>query len=428
MLLLLILIGTFLLMTPMASRTNQPTNFIDCLFTSTSATCVTGLSVFDTMSHWSLFGQIVIICLIQIGGLGLMSIISMIFVFLKKQMTLREKMIFIKSSGDGQVTETASLVKKIFLGTLLFELFGTLLLSVRFCPSMGLVHGIYNALFHAVSAFCNAGFDLMGSASPSFTTYIGDPLVNITLMCLIVMGGLGFLVWNDIIYRKFKFKEFKLHTKIVIIATFFLIVLGAAIFYLTEKTKAFSALNVQQSILASLFQSVTLRTAGFFTIDQSSLSESGAIVSMLLMFIGGSPGSTAGGIKTTTFVVLLMDIIYCAKNQDSINVFRRKISKVLIGQASAIAAIYLLCVLISTIIICTIEPFSMREVAFEVVSAIGTVGLSMGITAKLHTFSKLILITLMYAGRIGGLTLALVMAERNKKVPIKRPKERIMIG
>ncbi len=415
-------------MTPLASSNKHCTKFIDCLFTSTSATCVTGLTVVDTVSHWSFFGQMVILCLIQIGGLGLMTIISMLFVFLRKQITLREKMLFAKSSGDGLVTETPRLIKRIFLGTLIFELCGAIFLAICFCPEMGLLHGMYYALFHSISAFCNAGFDIMGTKTPSFTSYVDNPVVNITLMFLIVLGGLGFLVWNDIVYNKFKFSKFKLHTKVALTATVSLIILGAVMLYFAEKTKAFAFLSAKQSILACFFQSITLRTAGFFTVEQSSLSESGAIISMLLMFIGGSPGSTAGGIKTTTFVILLMDIVYCAKNQESISIFKKRISKILIGQASAIASIYLLCVIACTVLICAIEPFSMKEVGFEVVSAIGTVGLSMGITANLHTFSKLILISLMYAGRIGALTLALVMAERNKKIPLKRPKERVMIG
>ncbi len=428
MLLSVIVTGTLLLMTPLASRDYTITPLIDCLFTSTSATCVTGLTVFDTFSHWSTFGQMVIISLIQIGGLGFMTVISMLFVFIRKQITLREKMLFVKSSGDGDVTDTVDLVKKIFLGTLFFELLGALILFFRFYPHVGLKNGIYYSVFHSISAFCNAGFDIMGKDTPSLTSCVGDFTVNFAIMLLIVMGGLGFLVWGDILHSKFVFKKFKLHTKIVMISTFILIITGAVLFYFLEKKHAFAGLSHKEQILASFFESVTLRTAGFFSVDQAKLSESGALVAMSLMFIGGSPGSTAGGIKTTTFVILLIDILHCARNKKSINIARKKISNEIVNQASAIASIYLLSVILSVIVICAIEPFSMKEVAFEVVSAIGTVGVSMGITPSLTSLSKVILVFLMFAGRMGGLTLALVMAESNKKVPLDRPTERVMIG
>lgn len=428
MFLVLILLGAFLLMLPISASDGQSTNFIDCLFTSTSATCVTGLVIFNTGLHWSLFGKVVILLLIQIGGLGLMTIITMAFIFFKKQITLREKLLFIKSTGESSILDVKQLIKSIFLGTFLFEFIGAALLSIRFCRDFGIKAGIFSSIFHAISAFCNAGFDIMGDKSSSLISYDNDYLVNITIMALIIIGGLGFLVWNDVSRSRFNVRKFKLHTKIVIFTTLGLIITGAALMYIFEYYYSFANLAKGPKVLAAFFQAISPRTAGFNTVNQANLSESGSLLTMVLMFIGGSPGSTAGGIKTTTFFILLINTIFCAKNQQNINICKKRISNVIINQAVAITFIYLLAVILSTIIICAIEPFPLKKIIFEVISAIGTVGLSMGITPYLCSASKIILIMLMYAGRLGGLTLALVIAEKREKKLLIRPTERILVG
>lgn len=425
----IILIGAILLSLPIASRSGRATPFINSVFTSASATCVTGLSVVDTSAHWSLFGQIVILFLIQTGGLGFMTFITMFSIFMKKRVSPHERRIMMQSAGTLRVSGASSLIKKIIFGTLTFEAIGAIALSFRFCPKLGPLKGIWYAIFHSVSAFCNAGFDLMGSiGSSSFEKYRNDLLINITLICLIILGGLGFLVWSDTIKCKFKFKQFQLHTKLVVVITFILILVGTVAFMITERHTAFSKMNNGEMFLSALFQSVTTRTAGFFTVQQDMLSDSGSIISMILMLIGGSSGSTAGGIKTTTIAIFIISTFYASRNCDDTVVFKRRIEPTAVRQAHTIVAVYLIMVFLSVIFICGIEPFPMKKIFYEVVSAIGTVGLSMNLTPLLSTASKVIIIFLMYAGRIGGLSLVLVIAEKRDKIPLERPTENIMIG
>lgn len=425
-----ILIGSILLSLPISSRTREWTPFINALFTSTSATCVTGLVVYDTYTHWSLFGQLVILMLIQVGGIGFMTIITLFSMFLKRNIGLRERRLIMQASGSMGISGIVKLIRRIAIGTLIFEGVGTILLTTRFYPEMGFMKGFYNALFHSISAFCNAGFDIMGkySAFSSLTKYSSDVVINITIMLLIVIGGIGFLVWNDILICKKNIRKYQLHTKIVLSTTFFLIVVGAVLFYFFERNYSFAGRNPAEMIIASFFQSITPRTAGFNITDTSALSESGNLLTMLLMFIGGSPGSTAGGIKTTTFIVLITGAVASSRHSSHINVFKRRLDENIVKEASAIATIYLTAIIISTMLICFIQPFTMKEVLFEVISAAGTVGLSTGITTSLNNLSKLIIMFLMFGGRVGGLTLALVLAEKRVNVLINRPIEKILIG
>ena len=387
-----ILLGTFLLCLPISSKTGEWTNFIDSLFTSVSATCVTGLIVFDTFTHWTVFGQLVILTMIQIGGLGLMTIITMISIFLRKKINMRERKMMMQSSGNTQIDGTLKLVKKIVGGTFIFEGIGAVLLAFRFCPQMGMLKGIYYSCFHAISAFCNAGFDLMGFRQPysSLTYYTNDYYVNIIIMSLIVIGGIGFIVWNDILKNKFHFSKYLLHTK--------------------------------------MFMSVTTRTAGFNTIDLSNLSDSGTLLSLILMLIGGSPGSTAGGLKTTTIAVVVIAVFAMAKGGDDINTFKRRIVSDVVKQSAVIILIYLFAVMLSSMIICSVEGLGMSQVLFETASAAGTVGVSKGITNQISAISKIILMIMMYGGRIGGLSLVLVFGQRKPEAPVKRPTEQILIG
>lgn len=426
----IILTGGIFLSFPIASRSGEATPFLSSLFTSASATCVTGLVLYDTYTHWSIFGQTVILILIQTGGLGFMTIVTLFSMFLRRKIGLRERRLLMESANTMRIGGIVLLIKKISIGTFIFESIGTILLAIRFCPEMGFKVGLYNALFHSVSAFCNAGFDIMGKYGQftSLTRYSGDIIVNFTIMSLIIMGGIGFLVWDDLGNNHFCFKKYQLHTKIVLTISLFLIISGAFLFYLFERNGILYNMGLKETILASLFQSVTPRTAGFNTINISGLSESGSFLTMILMVIGGSPGSTAGGIKTTTLVVLILGAISSAKHTSDLSIFKRRLEDNALKRASSITVIYTFTALVSTMIICAIQNFSLKEVLFEVFSAAGTVGLSLGITPHLNSLSKIIIIFLMYGGKVGSLSMALVLAERREIVPLSRPVEKIIIG
>lgn len=427
--LIIICAGAFLLCLPFSSRSGQWTPVIDSLFTATSATCVTGLTVVDTQTHWSLFGQIVILLLIQTGGLGFMTVITMFSIFMRKKIGLHERRLLMQSAGTIRISGIIRLIRRVLYGTLIIEGIGTVLLTTRFCPRFGPVKGIWYSIFHSVSAFCNAGFDILGPESGgSFVGYSNDPVILITLMLLIVIGGIGFIAWNDILRCKFKFRMYELHTKIVILATSILIISGSVFLFITENNRSLAGMGIGEKILNSFFLSVSPRTAGFASVNQASLSESGSIITMLLMFIGGSPGSTAGGIKTTTFVVLVLSTLACARNLSSTSILRKKINSDTVRQASAIIFTYISAVIAGSTVICAIENLPLKEVLFEVISAIATVGLSMGITPDLGTASRIIIIMLMYAGRIGGLTLVVALAQKREKIPLERPEEKILIG
>jgi trk system potassium uptake protein TrkH len=425
-----ILVGALLLTLPVSSRDGEWTPFINSLFTATSATCVTGLIVYDTYVHFSTFGQVVIMLLIQTGGIGLMTLVTTVTVLMRRKIGLQNRMLIMESAGTVTLSGIGHLVKRIVAGTLMFELAGAILLSTQMIPVLGFGRGIFASIFHSVSAFCNAGFDIMGQISPgtSLGVFYDNVVVNLTIMMLIIIGGIGFFVWSDVAFCKFKARRYELHTKLTLVTTGILIVLGWVLFFVFEYHHAFSDMPVPKKLLAALFQSVTPRTAGFATVDMNKLSESGSILTVLLMFIGGSPGSTAGGIKTTTIAVIFLSTLAYTQTDHDVTIFHYKIEEKMVRRASAIAFIYALMVLASTLVICAIEPCSMRQVFFEVVSAVGTVGLSMGITSSLSAISKLILITLMYAGRIGGLTFIVILSRKNIPALVTRPTGRIMIG
>lgn len=424
-----ILMGTVLLSLPIAARSGVRTPLIDCFFTATSATCVTGLTVLDTYMHWSSFGHVIILGLIQIGGLGFMTIITMFSIFTRKHISLYERRLLMQSAGTIRLSGIITMIKRVVIGTFCVEGIGAVFLSLRFCPKLGFAKGLWYAVFHSVSAFCNAGFDLMGRFNEvSLTGYYNDPLVCITLMVLIVIGGLGFLVWSDVIKCRFVFKKMELHSKLVLTVTALLVFGGAAVLFMTEKNGAFKGMTTGEQVLSAFFQSITLRTAGFFTFDQSKLSNSGYILSTLLMFIGGSPGSTAGGVKTTTMAVAFLNLISVARNNDDVVIFKRKINNKVVIQSVAIIGIHILMASIAIFIICYLEPIGLREVIYESVSAISTVGISMGITSDFNVASKLFIAGLMYSGRIGGMTIVLAIAENSHKVKLERPEEKILIG
>jgi trk system potassium uptake protein TrkH len=427
---IIILIGGTLLSFPIASKSGEGVPLLNAYFTATSATCVTGLVVYDTYLQWSLFGQTVILILIQIGGLGFMTIITIFSVYLKRNIGLHERKLLMQSTGSMKIGGIVRMVKRIVTGTFIFEAIGTLLLATRFCPKLGFWDGLYTALFQSVSAFCNAGFDTLGrfGVFSSLTTYSKDYLVNFTIMMLIVTGGIGFIVWNDIILHRHQLKKYQLHSKIVLTATLVLIIVGTFLFYIFENQNSLADMHFSDKLLASMFQSITPRTAGFNTVDIGSLSESAHLLTILLMFIGGSPGSTAGGIKTTTFVVMIMGALASSRHHSHINIFKRRLDEHIVREASAIATLYTFLILSSTLFISYIQEFELKDVLFEVVSAIGTVGLSTGITPALNEPSKMVIMLMMFAGRVGGLTLALVLAEKRTSTQVNRPIEKIMIG
>ncbi len=426
---IIILLGAFLLCLPIASRAGEWGNPVNCLLTATSATCVTGLIAYDTFTHWSLFGQLVILTMIQIGGLGFMTFISMFALFLKKKISLRERLLLMQSSGSMQLEGVQRLIRNILLGTLFFEGVGAAILAIRFIPKYGLWEGIYNSIFHAVSAFCNAGFDLMGKEGPfsSLTTFHNDPLVLITIMLLVVIGGLGFIVWSDIKHHRLHLKRYSLHSKIVLITTAVLLLGGSLFFYFSENT-VLAGMGTGERVLNAVFQSVTLRTAGFNSVDQAQLSGAGSILSMIFMLIGGSPASTAGGVKTVTIAVVLITALAAIRNRREVELYKKRLSATIIRQAFAVLMIYILVTFLSAMALSFTEDTGLRFIFFEVTSAIGTVGLSMGLTTCLSTAGRLIITLLMFFGRIGGLSLAMAFSEERPEPPLQRPEENILIG
>lgn len=431
--LITILIGTFLLMLPMSSKTGETTSFIDSLFTATSATCVTGLVAFDTFTHWSICGQIIILVLIQIGGLGFMTIITLLFMLFKRNISLYNRTVLMQSAGTYNISEVTRLIKRIIIGTALFEITGAAILTTVFMKEMSIGRAIYYGVFHSISAFCNAGFDIIGSTTGSLTPYYNNPVLLITIMMLIVIGGLGFIVWSDLLDTKFKFKKLQTHSKIVLVATSILILLPAGMYFIFEFTTFgqsghFLDLSFGEKILNSLFFSISPRTAGFNALDLNELTSSGKLLTIILMFIGGNSGSTAGGVKVTTFVVIIANLLASARGNQKVVMFKRKISSSVIKQASSLFMAYLIMVLVATLIITSYELYTFEQVLFEVVSAIGTVGLSLGVSGTASALTQLILIILMYAGRLGALALFSIFArERNENI-LEQPKGKIMVG
>lgn len=425
---IVILVGTFLLLLPISSN---HTDFLDALFTATSATCVTGLVVYDTATHWTLFGQIVILILIQIGGLGFITIGVFLATYLKKKISLRQRGLIEESVSSLKLAGGVKLVKHIIKGTFLFEGIGAVILSLVFIEDFGLLKGIYLGIFHSVSAFCNAGFDLLGIIEPygSLTPYASNIVVNITIMILIIIGGLGFVVWQDLYEKKLHFRNYLLQTKIVLITSFIFIFGGAFLFYIFEYQHALASLSSEEAILASFFQSITCRTAGFNTIDVSHLKPATSLLMMLMMFAGGSPGSTAGGIKTTTFAVLIIFVYSTMTNKSEANAFNRRFDSKTIKKACSVFLINFIFIIISSFIIFNDQPhLPMQDTFFEIFSALGTVGISTGITRVLSMTSKITIILLMYCGRVGSLTLALSLSKKKKISNCKNPVEKISIG
>lgn len=424
----IIMAGAVLLWLPVASY--HETGFFDALFTSVSATCVTGLVAFDTATHWTAFGKGVLLLLIQVGGLGFMFIVTLFSMATGRKLALHERRMLAENTGAMSLSGVVRLLRRIVLATLAMEGCGALLFAIRFCPKLGLVRGFAYAVFHSVSSFCNAGFDLTGYLEPygSLTMYQNDPLVLLTTAVLVILGGLGFFVWTDLVHCKFRFSQWTLHTKLVVITSAILLLGGWVGFFALEYNASLADASLGVKLLNSFFQSVTVRTVGFDTIGQGNLSQAGILLSYCLMLVGGSPASTAGGIKTTTLAIMVLNTISTVRKRRSVQVFHRRVEEETVQQALAIIATYMAAVLIGSLLLCCAEPITAETAVYECIAAVSTVGLSTGITQSLTMFSRIVLMLLMFAGRIGGLSLLMALLNKQIAAVPERPVERVLVG
>ena len=421
-----ILLGALLLMLPVSTTEGCITPFNETLFTATSAVCVTGLVVQDTGSYWSGFGQAVILALIQIGGLGVVTVAASFTLLSGRKISLMQRSTMQDAISAPKVGGVVRLTLFILRGTFLIELLGAAAMLPVFCRDYGW-RGIWMAVFHSISAFCNAGFDILGTENnlyPSLTGYTGSPIINITIMLLIVIGGIGFLTWDDICEHKWHFHRYRVQSKVILAITGFLIVVPAAFFFFED----FSALPTGTQLLVSFFQSVTTRTAGFNTVALSAMSSASKGIMILLMLIGGAPGSTAGGMKTTTLGVLLANAVATFRQRDNAQFFKRRIDCNTVKTASTILTMYLTLFFGGGIFISVYEHLPLSDCLYETSSAVGTVGLTLGITPQLHIPSQIVLIILMYLGRVGGLTLIYATLSGKKAGNAKLPQEKITVG
>ena len=421
-----ILAGALILMLPISSKNAMVTPFHEALFTSTSAVCVTGLVVQDTATYWSVFGQGVILILIQIGGLGVITVAASFALLSGRKITLLQRSTMQEAISAPKVGGIVRLTSFVIKATFLFEMLGFIAMMPTFIRDFG-VKGIWMSFFHSISAFCNAGFDIMGTADAkyrSLTPYAADSAINITVMLLIVIGGIGFLTWEDIYTNKYHFKQYRMQSKVILTTTAFLIMLPAAFFFFVE----FAELPMKERIFGALFQSVTPRTAGFNTMDLTLMSGVGQAIMIVLMMIGGSPGSTAGGMKTTTFAVLLSNVIAGFRRKEDPQFFGRRIEAKTVKNAATILMMYIALVFSGAMIISVMEGLPFGTCMFETASAVGTVGLTMGITPQLGVLSQCVLMSLMFLGRVGGLTLIYAALSGSHKNLSKLPQERITVG
>lgn len=421
-----ILLGSLLLMLPFSSQSGQVTPFSDALFTATSAVCVTGLIVHDTATYWSSFGQGVILLLIQIGGMGVITVGASMVLISGKKIGLKQRSTMQESIAAPQVGGIVRMTEFVVKTTLLIELVGAVLLSPVFIKEFGILKGIWYSVFHSVSAFCNAGFDLFGVKEQfsSLTSYSMNPLVNIVIMLLLVTGGIGFLTWDDIKKKKYHLRKYRMQSKVILTVSGILIIVPAILFFLFE----FGNKPLGERIWVSLFQSVTTRTAGFNTADLTLMSEAGKMMMIILMLIGGSPGSTAGGMKTTTVAVLFSSVLSVFRKEENSHFFARRIPDDTVKNAAAIFLLYIALFLSGGMIISFSENIPLVTALFETGSAIGTVGLTLGITPSLGIASRMILIFLMFMGRVGGLTFVYATVSEKHSGGAKYPQEKITVG
>lgn len=423
---MIIIIGSLLLMLPISSVSGQVTPFNESLFTATSAVCVTGLVVQDTGSYWSTFGQAIILILIQIGGLGVITVAASFALLSGRKISLMQRSTMQEAIAAPKIGGIVRLTGFVLKATLIFELSGAVIMMPVLCKDYG-VKGVWLAVFHSISAFCNAGFDILGTDASkyvSLTQYVNCTSINLAVIFLIVIGGIGFLTWEDIYTNKLHFRRYRMQSKVILITSAILIIVPALYFFFFDLNN----LPIKQRILSSLFQSVTTRTAGFNTVDLTALQEPSIATMIVLMIIGGSPGSTAGGIKTTTVAVLIANSLATFGRKDSSHFFKRRIDNQVVKNASTILIMYLVLSFTGAVAISTAEKIPFLKCLFETSSAIGTVGLTLGITPELGLFSQLILILLMFCGRVGGLTLIYAAISNTKKNISKYPLEHITVG
>lgn len=421
-----ILVGALLLMLPISSVSGQVTPFLDSLFTSTTSVCVTGLVVQDTGTYWSLFGQIIILILVQIGGLGVVTVVTCLAILGGRKIGLFQRSIMQEAVAAPHVGGIVELTGFILKTTFLIELLGAVALAPVFCKDFGIAKGIWMAVFHSISAFCNAGLDLMGSTEKysSLTSYIQNPVINIVIMSLIIVGGIGFITWNDVRTHKFRLKNYRMQSKVILAVTAALVLVPAIAFFFME----FQDMPMKQRVFSSLFQAITPRTAGFNTADLTQMSEAGQLSIIGLMMIGGSPGSTAGGMKTTTFAVIIGCGIAVFRRRDSVHFFGRRVPDDTISIALTLFFMYISLPVVSAIIMSRIEALPIMTCLFETVSAMATVGLTLGITPGLTIVSRIILILLMFLGRVGGLTLVYAAVSSTKVQMGRFPQDKMTVG
>ena len=426
----IVLLGTLLLSLPFASADGQRAPFLTALFTAVSSSCVTGLVLRDTATGWSAFGHIVILLLIQVGGLGFMTVATFLYHAFQKRMGLRSRELMVESINTTHVGGIMHLAWRIVVLTATFEVAGALLLLTRFAPRFGLNRGLWYALFHSVSAFCNAGFDLMGVLSPgcSLTPFYDDPVVNITLMLLIQVGGLGFLVWEDLFRCRWRVKRWRLHTKLVMSVSAILTFGGALLFFFFEAGATGEGLTFGGRVWTALFASVTARTAGFNTVDVGSMAGASKLLTIFLMVIGGSPGSTAGGVKTTSLAVIVLFAYASFRGREKPTVFGRSISVDTFRKSCGVLFFNINLALIAAILLCAWQPLDPVDAVFETVSAIGTVGMTAGITQSLCPFSAYIIALLMFLGRVGSVSFAVALLAKRSAPPVEYPVEEITVG
>lgn len=426
-----ILTGSILLMLPVSTRSGESASFADALFTATSATCVTGLVIHDTATYWSLFGQAVILLLIQIGGMGVVTIAVSVAVISGRKIGLMQRSTMQEAISAPSVGGIVRLTGFILKATILIELLGAFSMLPVFCKDFGIWRGIWYALFHSISAFCNAGFDLMGSreAFSSLTGYRDSVLINVVIMGLIMTGGIGFLTWDDIRRNGIHIRKYRMQSKVILLTTVILIIFPFLFFFFAEFGRdTWNDMTLGEKLWSALFQVVTPRTAGFNTVDLSLLGESGQTIIIILMLIGGSPGSTAGGMKTTTMTVLFITLFSVFRRKENSECFGRRIEEETIRNAAAILLMYLTLFLVGGIVISYLEQLPILTCLFETASAIGTVGLTLGITPALGIISRMILMILMFLGRVGGLTLVFAAFSDKERNLSKLPKEKITVG
>ncbi len=427
----IIAVGTLLLMLPISTRSGECAPVLDAVFTATSASCVTGLVVHDTALYWSVFGQCVILLLIQLGGLGFMTFATLFFMLLRQRIGLRQREVFNESINNIQAGGAGGLVRRVVGAALLLEGIGAVLLAIRFVPQYGWLHGGFMAVFHAVSALCNAGFDLMGTVTgpySSFTAYASDWLVSGTLMALILLGGLGFVVWDDLMAHRHHVKRYRFHTKLVLTVTAVLVVVPTVLFFLLERNTTGAEMGIGTRILTSLFDAVTPRTAGFNSVDTAGLSSGSKLLTIMLMFVGGSPGSTAGGVKTTTLAVILLSAAAYMKNRRTSGAFGRRFEEDSLRKAASVCTINLTLVCGVIFLLCLVETLPLTDLIFESFSAIGTVGMSTGVTRELSALSRVLIAFLMYCGRVGSLSFATALTDWSGAHAVTEPTEAITIG